>query len=86
MIISYEFAILIKSLISSRKVWILGTIVTILLSFSRGKWGPLLQLKGKEKDEKIVVSLDKDLLSHFNVPHSIPTNNILQHDKLKFHI
>ncbi|CAL0315546.1 unnamed protein product [Lupinus luteus] len=29
------------------KVWILGTIVTILLSFSRGKWGPLLQLKDK---------------------------------------
>ncbi|KAE9605930.1 hypothetical protein Lal_00024840 [Lupinus albus] len=30
------------------KIWILGTIVTILLSFSKGKWGPyLLQLKDK---------------------------------------
>ncbi|OIW02560.1 hypothetical protein TanjilG_12874 [Lupinus angustifolius] len=29
------------------KIWILGTIVTILLSFSRGKWGSLLQLKDK---------------------------------------
>ncbi|KAK7275800.1 hypothetical protein RIF29_16924 [Crotalaria pallida] len=29
------------------KVWIIGTIVTILLSFTRGKWGPLLQLKDK---------------------------------------
>ncbi|XP_061364225.1 uncharacterized protein LOC133307690 [Gastrolobium bilobum] len=29
------------------KVWIIGTIFTILLSFSKGKWGPLLQLKEK---------------------------------------
>ncbi|XP_028797101.1 uncharacterized protein LOC114752526 [Neltuma alba] len=30
------------------KVWILGTIVTILLSFfTKGKWGPLLKLKDK---------------------------------------
>ncbi|KAJ1431921.1 hypothetical protein SESBI_06896 [Sesbania bispinosa] len=33
---------------SSRKVWILGAIFTILLSFTRGKWwGPLLRLKDK---------------------------------------
>ncbi|CAL0317852.1 unnamed protein product [Lupinus luteus] len=29
------------------KIWILGTIVTILLSLSRGRWGSLLQLKDK---------------------------------------
>ncbi|QCE00655.1 uncharacterized protein LOC114195205 isoform X2 [Vigna unguiculata] len=29
------------------KLWILGTIFSILASFFRGKWGPLLQLKEK---------------------------------------
>ncbi|CAL0316990.1 unnamed protein product [Lupinus luteus] len=32
---------------AERKIWILGTIVTILLSLSRGRWGSLLQLKDK---------------------------------------
>ncbi|KAF7829967.1 uncharacterized protein G2W53_012300 [Senna tora] len=33
------------------KVWILGTIVTILVSFiSKGKWGPLLELKERVED------------------------------------
>ncbi|XP_027333895.1 uncharacterized protein LOC113848521 [Abrus precatorius] len=36
------------------KVWIIGTIITILMSFTRGKWGPLLQLK-----EKIQTTIDE---------------------------
>ncbi|KAL2317676.1 hypothetical protein Fmac_031552 [Flemingia macrophylla] len=36
------------------KTWILGTIFTILLSFTRGKWGPLLQLK-----EKVETTIDE---------------------------
>ncbi|QCE00656.1 Glycine-tRNA synthetase [Vigna unguiculata] len=28
-------------------VWIIGTIITALLSFTRGKWGPLVQFKEK---------------------------------------
>ncbi|XP_020210050.1 uncharacterized protein LOC109795051 [Cajanus cajan] len=36
------------------KIWILGTIFTILASFTRGKWGPLLQLK-----EKVETTIDE---------------------------
>ncbi|XP_054796558.1 uncharacterized protein LOC129301953 isoform X2 [Prosopis cineraria] len=39
------------------KVWILGTIVTVLLSFSKGKWGPLLKLK--EKVETTLEEMEK---------------------------
>ncbi|KAG5111165.1 hypothetical protein JHK82_040388 [Glycine max] len=36
------------------KIWIVGTIFTILVSFTRGKWGPLLQLK-----EKVETTIDE---------------------------
>ncbi|KAK7275803.1 hypothetical protein RIF29_16927 [Crotalaria pallida] len=36
------------------KAWVIGTIVTILLSSSRGKWGPLLQLR-----DKIQITIDE---------------------------
>ncbi|XP_027333761.1 uncharacterized protein LOC113848445 [Abrus precatorius] len=39
------------------KVWILGTIFTILVSFTRGKWGPLLLLK--EKVETTIEEADR---------------------------
>ncbi|XP_016165582.1 uncharacterized protein LOC107608250 isoform X1 [Arachis ipaensis] len=47
-----------------RKLWIIGTIFTILLSFSRGKWGPLLQLKEKietrmKEAEKIAEAVEE---------------------------
>ncbi|KAG5063945.1 hypothetical protein GLYMA_02G210300v4 [Glycine max] len=38
----------------SWKIWIIGTIFTILVSFTRGKWGPLLQLK-----EKVETTIDE---------------------------
>ncbi|RDX76214.1 hypothetical protein CR513_43815, partial [Mucuna pruriens] len=37
-----------------RKVWIIGTIITILLSFTKSKWGPLLQWK-----EKIEITIEE---------------------------
>ncbi|TKY56289.1 hypothetical protein E2542_SST20732 [Spatholobus suberectus] len=36
------------------KVWAIGAIITLALSFTRGKWGPLLQLK-----EKIETTIDE---------------------------
>ncbi|XP_020963709.1 uncharacterized protein LOC107608250 isoform X4 [Arachis ipaensis] len=43
------------------KLWIIGTIFTILLSFSRGKWGPLLQLKETrmKEAEKIAEAVEE---------------------------
>ncbi|KAI4307438.1 hypothetical protein L6164_030627 [Bauhinia variegata] len=35
-----------------RKICILGTIMTVLLSFTKGKWGPLLKLK-EELEERM---------------------------------
>ncbi|KAI9106497.1 hypothetical protein K1719_022025 [Acacia pycnantha] len=39
------------------KVWILGAAVAILVSFSKGKWGPLLKLK--EKAETTIEELEE---------------------------
>ncbi|KAI4337657.1 hypothetical protein L6164_016043 [Bauhinia variegata] len=34
---------------SNWKIWIIGSIMTLLFSFSKGKWGPLLKLKEEFK-------------------------------------